>query len=61
MVLILFMVIEMKEKIIFTKILPSKLANFLVRFITGSPIKDHGCSIKVLKELLDDEILWGDL
>ena len=51
---------ERKDKF-FTKILPSKLANFLVRFITGSPIKDHGCSIKVLKkELLDDEILWGD-
>lgn len=52
--------IDRKDKF-FSKVIPSKLANFLVRFITGSRIKDHGCSIKILKKkLLGDEILWGD-
>tara|TARA_X000000368_G_C23028462_1_gene711361 strand:- start:352 stop:1281 length:930 start_codon:yes stop_codon:yes gene_type:complete len=52
--------INRKDKFL-SKVLPSKLANFLVRFITGSHIKDHGCSIKILKKkLLGDEILWGD-
>ncbi len=51
---------DRKDKF-FTKILPSKFANFLVRLITGSKIKDHGCSIKVLKKnVLDNSIFWGD-
>jgi len=45
----------------FSKTLPSKIANFFVRFFTKSKIHDQGCSLKVLKkELIDYHITWGD-
>jgi glycosyltransferase involved in cell wall biosynthesis len=45
----------------FSKTLPSKIANFFVRFFTKSKIHDQGCSLKVLKkELIDYHVTWGD-
>ena len=45
----------------FTKILPSKIANSIVRFLTNSKIKDHGCSLKIFdKNLFEIENFFGD-
>ncbi len=45
----------------FSKTIPSIIANYLVRLFSNSKIKDHGCSLKVIKKnLLDQSILWGD-
>ncbi len=45
----------------FGKILPSLIANFFVRFFTGSKIHDHGCALKIFKKnKLDDLTNWGD-
>jgi glycosyltransferase involved in cell wall biosynthesis len=44
-----------------TKILPSLIANFFVRFFTSSKIHDHGCALKIFKkDKLDDLTNWGD-
>ena len=51
---------ERKDNFI-TKTIPSILGNFLVRTFTNSKIRDHGCSLKIIKKkFLDDNILWGD-
>ena len=43
------------------KTLPSLIANFYVRLISGSKIIDHGCSLKIInKKFLYHENLWGD-
>lgn len=43
------------------KTIPSLAANFIVRLISKSKIKDHGCSLKIIKKhFLKNEILWGD-
>lgn len=34
---------------LFTRIIPSKIANFLIGKVTGVPIKDNGCSLKVYR------------
>jgi len=45
----------------FSKTLPSKLANFVVRLFTKSKLHDHGCSLKILKKnIVDYKITWGD-
>ena len=45
----------------FSKILPSKIANFLVRKFTNSKIKDHGCSLKIFKkEIIRSSNFFGD-
>ncbi|SLN55313.1 Undecaprenyl-phosphate 4-deoxy-4-formamido-L-arabinose transferase [Oceanibacterium hippocampi] len=36
----------------FTRILPSKIANWIIGKITGVPIKDNGCSLKVYRAAL---------
>lgn len=36
----------------FTRILPSKIANWLIGKITGVPIKDNGCSLKAYRASL---------
>ncbi len=33
----------------FTRLLPSKIANWLVRNVTGVPVKDNGCAIRSYK------------
>ena len=45
----------------FAKILPSKIANFLVRKFTNSKIIDHGCSLKIFdKSIIDVSEFFGD-
>ena len=45
----------------FTKILPSKIANFVVRKFTNSKILDHGCSLKIFdKSMIDINDFFGD-
>ena len=42
--------------------LPSKIANFLIRQITKTKLKDLGCSLKVYKkEIVDDLQLYGEM
>jgi glycosyltransferase involved in cell wall biosynthesis len=44
-----------------TKILPSKVANFLVRKFTNSKILDHGCSLKIFdKKMININDFFGD-
>ena len=44
-----------------TKILPSKIANFIVRKFTNSKIKDHGCSLKIFKkDIIKSSNFFGD-
>ena len=44
-----------------TKILPSKIANFIVRKFTNSKILDHGCSLKIFdKKIIDTHDFFGD-
>jgi len=44
-----------------TKILPSKIANYIVRKFTNSNIQDHGCSLKIFdKRIIDTDEFFGD-
>ena len=44
-----------------SKILPSKFANFIVRKFTNSKISDHGCSLKIFnKKIIETENFFGD-
>lgn len=36
----------------FTKVLPSVIANYVVRLFSKSKIHDHGCAFKILKKIL---------
>jgi glycosyltransferase involved in cell wall biosynthesis len=40
---------KQREGKAFSRILPSKIANWLIRMITGVPIHDNGCSLKAYK------------
>ena len=45
----------------FLRILPSTIANFIVRLFSRSKIHDHGCAFKILKKkIIDDFTNWGD-
>jgi len=45
----------------FTKILPSKIANYIVRKFTNSKILDHGCSLKIFdKRMINLNDFFGD-
>jgi glycosyltransferase involved in cell wall biosynthesis len=45
-----------------TRLLPSKIANWIIRSITGVRIHDYGCSLKVYRaELVADMNLYGEL
>jgi len=45
-----------------TRKVPSWVANRIIRWITGVPIRDNGCSLKAYrKELLDRMCLYSDL
>jgi len=45
----------------FSRTLPSKIANFIVRLFSKSKIHDHGCAFKILKKkIIDDFTNWGD-
>ena len=44
-----------------TKVLPSKIANFIVRKFTNSKILDHGCSLKIFdKKIVNPNDFFGD-
>ncbi len=44
-----------------TKILPSKIANYIVRKFTNSKILDHGCSLKIFdKRMVNLNDFFGD-
>lgn len=44
-----------------TKILPSKIANYIVRKFTNSKILDHGCSLKIFdKKMINLDDFFGD-
>ena len=44
-----------------TKVLPSKIANFIVRKFTNSNILDHGCSLKIFdKRMININNFFGD-
>ncbi len=45
-----------------TRKLPSRLANRLIRRVTGVPIRDLGCTLKVIRrEFLQELELYGDM
>ncbi len=42
--------------------IPSRIANGLIRYVTGSPIKDMGCTIRVFRrELAESLPLYGEM
>lgn len=46
----------------FSRILPSKLANFVIRILTNLNFKDYGCTLKVFRANLAKQIeLYGEL
>ena len=45
-----------------TRLLPSKIANVIIRKVTGVNIRDYGCSLKAYRaELVADMKLYGEL
>lgn len=45
-----------------TRILPSKIANWMIRWVTGVHLRDYGCSLKVYRlELLRRFHLYGEM
>lgn len=45
-----------------TRLLPSKIANWLIRWVTGVNIHDYGCSLKAYRfEVVADMNLYGEL
>ena len=46
----------------FSKRLPSRIANWIISWITGVHIHDHGCTLKAYRrEVLDRVSLYGDM
>ena len=46
----------------FTRKLPSKIANFLISYITGVHLHDYGCTLKAYRsEVLRDVKLYGEM
>jgi glycosyltransferase involved in cell wall biosynthesis len=46
----------------FLRKLPSRAANAIIRWITGTPVHDLGCSLRVYKKQLVDEMnLYGEM
>ncbi len=42
--------------------IPSRIANWLIRYVTGSPIRDMGCTIRVFRrELAESLPLYGEM
>ena len=45
-----------------TRLIPSWIANRLIRWITGVPIRDNGCSLKAYRrDVLKDVKLYGEM
>jgi glycosyltransferase involved in cell wall biosynthesis len=50
-----------RDGVVLRKI-PSRIANWLIRKITGAPLPDLGCSLKVYRKHLTDEMrLYGEM
>ncbi len=46
----------------FTKVLPSRIANFIISIVTGVKLKDYGCTLKAYKsELVKNLRLYGEM
>ena len=46
----------------FTRILPSKIANWMISSVTGVRLHDYGCSLKAYRrEILEDVQLYGEM
>ncbi|MGB9746073.1 MAG: glycosyltransferase family 2 protein [Bacteroidales bacterium] len=46
----------------FTRILPSRIANFFIRMLTGVHFRDYGCTLKVFRSELAKQLeLYGEL
>lgn len=46
----------------FSRILPSRVANWVISFISGVTLHDYGCSLKVYRrEILDNINLYGEM
>lgn len=53
---------ERRRDPLITRRVPSWLANRLLRFVTGIPIRDTGCTLKVFRrEVVDELRLYSDL
>lgn len=47
---------------LFTKVIPSKVANFMIAFLTGVRLHDFGCTLKLYKrEFISTEKLYGEM
>ena len=52
---------DRKDKL-FTRKIPSRVANWLIRFVTGTPINDNGCTLKAFKsEIIKAVPLYSDM
>ena len=50
-----------KDGVVLRKI-PSRIANWMIRRVTGTPIRDLGCSLKVYRREITDELrLYGEM
>lgn len=50
-----------KDNMLFRKV-PSNIANYIIRKMTGVKIKDYGCTLKIMrKEIAQDIGLYGEL
>ena len=46
----------------FTRVLPSRIANALISWVSGVPLKDYGCTLKAYRrEVLEDFRLYGEM
>jgi len=53
--------VKRKDKAVMRK-LPSKVANFLIRWLTGVKLKDYGCTLKIFRsDIAKDLGLYGEL
>src|SRR5437899_12619718 len=45
-----------------TRLLPSHIANFLIRKVSGVPLRDFGCTLKAYRrEIMQDLSLYGEM
>jgi len=50
-----------KDNMLFRKV-PSNIANYIIRMMTGVKIRDYGCTLKIIKsEIAQDIGLYGEL
>ncbi|HEY9662166.1 MAG TPA: glycosyltransferase family 2 protein [Allocoleopsis sp.] len=51
-----------RQDAVLTRLIPSKIANWLIRNVTGVALHDYGCSLKAYRsELVVDMNLYGEL